>query len=82
MPKHGKKYVESAKLIDRDATYESLEAIELVGVERQRLELALGAPCEQGHVLEEVDLGVAPETHAAILVRPVGAAQRGPRVGR
>ncbi|MFC5468779.1 50S ribosomal protein L1 [Cohnella suwonensis] len=30
MAKHGKKYVESAKLIDRDATYESLEAIELV----------------------------------------------------
>lgn len=30
MAKHGKKYAESAKLIDRDATYESLEAIELV----------------------------------------------------
>ncbi len=30
MAKHGKKYNESAKLIDRDATYESLEAIELV----------------------------------------------------
>jgi len=30
MAKRGKKYVESAKLIDRDATYESLEAIELV----------------------------------------------------
>ncbi|MBB6636518.1 50S ribosomal protein L1 [Cohnella thailandensis] len=30
MAKHGKKYVEAAKLIDRDATYESLEAIELV----------------------------------------------------
>lgn len=30
MAKHGKKYVESAKLIDRDATYESLEAIDLV----------------------------------------------------
>ncbi|MCD9026349.1 50S ribosomal protein L1 [Cohnella silvisoli] len=30
MAKHGKKYAESAKLIDRDATYESLEAITLV----------------------------------------------------
>lgn len=30
MAKRGKKYAESAKLIDRDATYESLEAIELV----------------------------------------------------
>ncbi|BBI36052.1 50S ribosomal protein L1 [Cohnella abietis] len=30
MAKHGKKYAESVKLIDRDATYESLEAIELV----------------------------------------------------
>ncbi|XID90848.1 50S ribosomal protein L1 [Paenibacillaceae bacterium WGS1546] len=30
MAKHGKKYNESAKLIDRDATYESLEAIQLV----------------------------------------------------
>lgn len=30
MAKHGKKYAESAKLIDRDATYSSLEAIELV----------------------------------------------------
>ncbi|QJD85098.1 50S ribosomal protein L1 [Cohnella herbarum] len=30
MAKQGKKYVASAKLIDRDATYESLEAIELV----------------------------------------------------
>jgi large subunit ribosomal protein L1 len=30
LAKHGKKYAESAKLIDRDATYESLEAIELV----------------------------------------------------
>ncbi|WP_256762326.1 50S ribosomal protein L1 [Cohnella sp. WQ 127256] len=30
MAKHGKKYTASAKLIDRDATYESLEAIELV----------------------------------------------------
>jgi len=30
LAKHGKKYNESAKLIDRDATYESLEAIELV----------------------------------------------------
>lgn len=30
MAKQGKKYLESAKLIDRDATYESLEAIELV----------------------------------------------------
>ncbi|THF79086.1 50S ribosomal protein L1 [Cohnella fermenti] len=30
MAKHGKKYAEAAKLIDRDATYESLEAIELV----------------------------------------------------
>ncbi|MFC4601544.1 50S ribosomal protein L1 [Cohnella hongkongensis] len=30
MAKHGKKFREAAKLIDRDATYESLEAIELV----------------------------------------------------
>jgi len=30
LAKHGKKYVEAAKLIDQDATYESLEAIELV----------------------------------------------------
>lgn len=30
MAKHGKKYTESAKLIDRDATYSSSEAIELV----------------------------------------------------
>ncbi|GMK41020.1 50S ribosomal protein L1 [Paenibacillus sp. PR3] len=30
MAKHGKKYVEAAKLIDSEATYESLEAIELV----------------------------------------------------
>jgi large subunit ribosomal protein L1 len=30
MAKHGKKYAEAAKLIDRDATYETLEAIELV----------------------------------------------------
>jgi len=30
LAKHGKKYAESVKLIDRDATYESLEAIELV----------------------------------------------------
>jgi large subunit ribosomal protein L1 len=30
MAKHGKKYAEAAKLIDRDATYEPLEAIELV----------------------------------------------------
>ncbi|RUS44251.1 50S ribosomal protein L1 [Cohnella sp. AR92] len=30
MAKHGKKYAEAAKLIDRDAVYESLEAIELV----------------------------------------------------
>jgi large subunit ribosomal protein L1 len=30
MAKLGKKYAESVKLIDRDATYESLEAIELV----------------------------------------------------
>ena len=30
MAKHGKKFKEAAKLIDRDATYESLEAIELV----------------------------------------------------
>lgn len=30
MAKHGKKYRESAKLIDRDATYTSAEAIELV----------------------------------------------------
>jgi large subunit ribosomal protein L1 len=30
MAKHGKKYAEAAKLIDRDATYESQEAIELV----------------------------------------------------
>ena len=30
MAKHGKKYVEAAKLIDRDASYEPLEAIELV----------------------------------------------------
>lgn len=30
MAKHGKKYNESAKLIDRDATYSSAEAIELV----------------------------------------------------
>lgn len=30
MAKQGKKYVEAAKLIDRDATYETLEAIELV----------------------------------------------------
>ncbi|RAP73243.1 50S ribosomal protein L1 [Paenibacillus montanisoli] len=30
MAKHGKKYLEAAKLIDTEATYESLEAIELV----------------------------------------------------
>lgn len=30
MAKHGKKYIEAAKLIDRDASYEPLEAIELV----------------------------------------------------
>jgi len=30
LAKHGKKFREAAKLIDRDATYESLEAIELV----------------------------------------------------
>lgn len=30
MAKHGKKYAEAAKLIDREATYEALEAIELV----------------------------------------------------
>ncbi|EPY06932.1 50S ribosomal protein L1 [Paenibacillus sp. E194] len=30
MAKRGKKYVEAAKLIDRDAAYESMEAIELV----------------------------------------------------
>ncbi|MBB6675036.1 50S ribosomal protein L1 [Cohnella nanjingensis] len=30
MAKHGKKYAEAVKLIDREATYESLEAIELV----------------------------------------------------
>jgi large subunit ribosomal protein L1 len=30
MAKHGKKYAEAVKLIDRDATYETLEAIELV----------------------------------------------------
>jgi len=30
LAKHGKKFNEAAKLIDRDATYESLEAIELV----------------------------------------------------
>lgn len=30
MAKHGKKYNEAAKLIDRDASYESAEAIELV----------------------------------------------------
>lgn len=30
MAKHGKKYQEAAKLIDRDATYEAAEAIELV----------------------------------------------------
>lgn len=30
MAKHGKKYAEAVKLIDRDATYEALEAIELV----------------------------------------------------
>jgi len=30
MAKHGKKYVEAAKLIDREASYESLQAIELV----------------------------------------------------
>jgi large subunit ribosomal protein L1 len=30
MPKHGKKYVEAAKLVDSEATYEPLEAIELV----------------------------------------------------
>jgi len=30
MAKHGKKYAEAAKLIDREATYETLEAIELV----------------------------------------------------
>jgi large subunit ribosomal protein L1 len=30
LAKHGKKYAESVKLIDRDATYESLEAIGLV----------------------------------------------------
>lgn len=30
MPEHGKKYVEAAKLIDSEASYESSEAIELV----------------------------------------------------
>ncbi|MFE5324609.1 50S ribosomal protein L1 [Paenibacillus sp. NPDC056579] len=30
MPKHGKKYLEAAKLIDTEAVYEPLEAIELV----------------------------------------------------
>ena len=30
MAKHGKKYIEAAKLIDSEATYEALEAIELV----------------------------------------------------
>ncbi|EJW18309.1 50S ribosomal protein L1 [Paenibacillus alvei] len=30
MAKRGKKYIEAAKLIDRDAAYESMEAIELV----------------------------------------------------
>ncbi|MDB4866985.1 MAG: ribosomal protein [Cohnella sp.] len=30
MAKHGKKYEEAVKLVDRDATYETLEAIELV----------------------------------------------------
>ncbi|MFB4321458.1 50S ribosomal protein L1, partial [Priestia sp. BR_2] len=30
MAKHGKKYVEAAKLIDSEATYEPLEAVELV----------------------------------------------------
>lgn len=30
MAKRGKKYEEAAKLIDRDATYEPAEAIELV----------------------------------------------------
>jgi large subunit ribosomal protein L1 len=30
LARHGKKYAEAAKLIDRDATYEPLEAIELV----------------------------------------------------
>lgn len=30
MAKHGKKYVEAAKLIDREASYEPLQAIELV----------------------------------------------------
>lgn len=30
MAKHGKKYLEAAKLIDSEATYESFEAIELV----------------------------------------------------
>ncbi|AZN38439.1 50S ribosomal protein L1 [Paenibacillus albus] len=30
MAKHGKKYLEAAKLIDSEATYEALEAIELV----------------------------------------------------
>lgn len=30
MAKHGKKYIEAAKLIDREASYEPLEAIELV----------------------------------------------------
>ncbi|GAA4873188.1 50S ribosomal protein L1 [Paenibacillus vulneris] len=30
MPKHGKKYLEAAKLIDADAVFEPLEAIELV----------------------------------------------------
>jgi len=30
MPKHGKKYLEASKLIDKDASYEPQEAIELV----------------------------------------------------
>ncbi|WP_282938122.1 50S ribosomal protein L1 [Paenibacillus sp. RC67] len=30
MPKHGKKYLEAAKLVDAEAVYEPLEAIELV----------------------------------------------------
>ena len=30
MAKHGKKYLEAAKLIDSEATYEPLEAVELV----------------------------------------------------
>lgn len=30
MAKHGKKYLEAAKLIDSEATYEPAEAIELV----------------------------------------------------